>query len=111
MLSQEQSQVSGGVPALVGRLHDVLRVCWRRNVQVLDPLLSDDCRRTPVRSAPDELGQHCFFGDVHGVVYDRVEGEVGGPHWLSSPSIALDPRALRHRLAEGRPLPVRPAAR
>jgi hypothetical protein len=79
MLSQEQSQVSGGVPALVGRLHDVLRVCWRRNVQVLDPLLSDDCRRTPVRSAPDELGQHCFFGDVHGVVYACRRGS-----WRSS---------------------------
>jgi hypothetical protein len=62
-------------------------------------------------AVPQMSWGNTVFSATYMELCTRVEGEVGGPHWLSSPSIALDPRALRHRLAEGRPLPVRPAAR
>jgi hypothetical protein len=61
---------------LVIQVCDVLRISGRRGVQVLDPLRSDDHRRTRGHSAPDHLGKRYSIGDIQGVVYDRVEEVV-----------------------------------
>jgi hypothetical protein len=53
----------------------VLRVSGGLRVVVLDPLGSEDRRRTPRVDAPDQLGQHCSGSYVQGAVFGCDEAD------------------------------------
>jgi hypothetical protein len=64
-----------GLPALVVRVGAVMRVSGRLRVAVLDPLGSEDRRRTPRADAPDQLGQRCSGSYVQGTVFGCDEAD------------------------------------
>jgi hypothetical protein len=52
-----------------------LRVSGRLRVAVLDPLGSEDQRRTPRVDAPYQLGQRCSGSYVEGAVFGSDEAD------------------------------------